>query len=159
MSVGVSVNRYPKTAMYNWRTRLKPIGFKLGTLITIRRWSLSLCRLVGHLRPFSPLLTTGEGGGVSDKCPIVSPWLYITCKYEYGFFLSHCWDLGARHFFTYIKPHTWCTEFHSRGIERRFSIPVANKLNLTLIGWAHYKTNKYYNVCVFYVHKALNVPC
>ena len=47
MSVGELVDRHvgryvgksvsPKAAIYNWRTRLKPIGVKLRTLIKIRR--------------------------------------------------------------------------------------------------------------------------
>ena len=101
MSVGELVDRYvgryvgksvsPKTAIYNWRTRLKQIGFKLRTLITIRRWSLSLGRLVMS-RPFSTLFSTGRGGLVLRKTSvplIVSPWLYKACKYNYGFSLWH----------------------------------------------------------------------
>ena len=67
MSVGESVGRYvgksvsPKTAIYNWRTRLKPIGFKLRTLITIRRWSLSLGMLVGHVKTILDFVFDGKG--------------------------------------------------------------------------------------------------
>ena len=57
--VGKSVS--PKTAIYNWRTRLKPIGFKLRTLITIRRWSLSLGMLVGHVKTILDFVFDGKG--------------------------------------------------------------------------------------------------
>ena len=70
MSVGELVDRHvgryvsksvsPKTAINNWRTRLKPIGFKFRTLITIRRWSLSLGRLVGHVKTILDFVVDGR---------------------------------------------------------------------------------------------------
>ena len=81
MSVGELVDRHvgryvgksvsPKTAIYNWRTRLKPIGFIIRTLITIRRWSLSLGRLVGHVKAVLDFVVDGRElgrfGAVSVK--------------------------------------------------------------------------------------------
>ena len=85
MSVGELVDRYvgryigksvPQNCNLQLETRLKPIGFKLGTLIAKRGWSLSLCRLVGHSRPFSPLLPTGEGGGLVIRKTSVPLWAH-----------------------------------------------------------------------------------
>ena len=82
MSVGELVDRHvgwyvgnsvsPKTAIYNWRTRLKPICFKLRTLITIRRWSLSLGRLVGRVKTILDFVVHGRGGGIRVKKKLVS---------------------------------------------------------------------------------------
>ena len=63
--VGKSVS--PKTAIYNWRTRLKPIGFKLRTLITIRRWSLSHGRLLGHVKTILDFVVNGRGVSVKKN--------------------------------------------------------------------------------------------
>ena len=85
-------------------------------------------------RPFSALLSTKGGGGVSAKtneCPInCEPIVVYSMQIFYEFSLSHGWEFRARHFFTGRKPHTGCTEFRSRGIEKR-SIPFTKKLNLT----------------------------
>ena len=87
MSIGEFVDwhvgRYvgiPQTAIYNWRTRL--INF-----------SLSLGRLVGHVKTILDFVVDGRGRGLvfrKTSVPlIVSPWLYKACKYNYEFSLWH----------------------------------------------------------------------
>ena len=116
--VGKSVSH--KTAIYNSRTRFKPIGFKLRTLITMRRLSISFGRLVAHVKAILDFVVDGKGEGewlVLRKTSIpliVSPWLYISCKYNYGFILWHGLEFGTRHF-SHTEDRTGCTEFHSRG--------------------------------------------
>ena len=87
----------------NCHLQLENAAYKLRTLITMRRWSLSLGRVVGHVKIFSTSLWTGgSGGGVvlrKTSVPlIVSPWLYKACKYNYEFSLWHGYVFRARHF-------------------------------------------------------------
>ena len=88
MSVGKSVSPPP-----NCHLQLENAAYKLRTLITIRRWSLSLGRLVGHVKTIVDFVVDGrEGGGVLRKTSvpfIVSPWLYKAYKYNYEFSLWH----------------------------------------------------------------------
>ena len=62
---------------------------------------------MGHIRAILAFTVDGGGGGLgcgvkenldSPSVPsVVSAWLYIACKYEYGFSLSYSWEFGAKH--------------------------------------------------------------
>ena len=52
----------------------------------------SLCLKIADFGAFRPC------GGHNSVPLIVSPWLYIACKYNYGISLSHGLEFGARHF-------------------------------------------------------------